>query len=152
MAKRVQVVLTKDVSKLGKLGDVVDVAPGYARNYLFPQSFATNVTPGVMKQVERRKELERQRLAELKAGALEQQAALEKVGALSIAKSVGENDAIFGTVTNQDVADAIKAAANVELDRRDIDVPEVKALGEYSVSVKLHPEVSAKLTINVVAA
>jgi large subunit ribosomal protein L9 len=100
MAKQVQVVLTKDVSKLGKLGDVVTVAPGYARNFLFPQSFATTVTPGVMKQVERRKELERQRLAELKAVALTQKEVLEKAGTLSIVKPVGENEAIFGTVTS----------------------------------------------------
>jgi large subunit ribosomal protein L9 len=145
MAKQLQVVLTKDVSKLGKLGDVVTVAPGYARNFLFPQSFATTVTPGVMKQVERRKELERQRLAELKAVALTQKEVLEKAGTLSIVKPVGENEAIFGTVTSQDVADAIKAAANVEIDRRDLDVPEVKSIGEYTATLKLHPEVSVSL-------
>ncbi len=149
MAKQVQVVLTKDVSKLGKLGDVVTVAPGYARNFLFPQSFATTVTPGVMKQVERRKELERQRLAELKAVALTQKDVLEKAGTLSIVKPVGENEAIFGTVTSQDIADAIKAAANVEIDRRDLDVPEVKSIGEYTATLKLHPEVSVSLTFAV---
>jgi large subunit ribosomal protein L9 len=149
MAKQVQVVLTKDVSKLGKLGDVVTVAPGYARNFLFPQSFATTVTPGVMKQVERRKELERQRLAELKAVALTQKEVLEKAGTLSIVKPVGENEAIFGTVTSQDIADAIKAAANVEIDRRDLDVPEVKSIGEYTATLKLHPEVSVSLTFAV---
>lgn len=152
MAKRVQVVLTKDVSKLGKLGDVVDVAPGYARNYLFPQKVATNVTPGILKQVERRKELERQRLAELKVEALKQKEALEKAGTLSIAKQVGENDAIFGTVTNQEIAEAIKATANIELDRRDIEVPEVKKLGEYNAEIKLHPEVSVSVAFAVVAA
>lgn len=152
MAKRVQVVLTKDVNKLGKLGDVVDVAPGYARNYLFPQGVATNVTPGILKQVERRKELERQRLAELKAEALKQKESIEKAGALTIAKQVGENEAIFGTVTNQDVAEALKAATSVEVDRREIEVPDVNKLGEYKVEVKLHPEVSVSVTVNVVAA
>jgi len=149
MAKQVQVVLTKDVSKLGKLGDVVNVAPGYARNFLFPQSFATTVTPGVMKQVERRKELERQRLAELKAAALTQKEVLEKAGTLTIVKPVGENEAIFGTVTNQDIADAVKAATNVELERRDIEVPEVKSIGSYTATVKLHPEVSVSLAFAV---
>ncbi len=149
MAKQVQVVLTKDVSKLGKLGDVVTVAPGYARNFLFPQSFATTVTPGVMKQVERRKELERQRLAELKAVALTQKEALEKAGTLSIVKPVGENEAIFGTVTSQDIADAIKAAVSIEIDRRDLDVPEVKSIGQYTATLKLHPEVSVSLAFAV---
>ncbi|MEB3292193.1 MAG: 50S ribosomal protein L9 [Synechococcales bacterium] len=151
MAKRVQVVLTQDVYKLGKLGDLVDVAPGYARNYLFPQGIATTVTPGILKQVERRRELERQRLAELKAEAVKQKEALEKAGTLSIAKQVGENDAIFGTVTNQDLADAIKAATNIELDRREITVPDVKKLGNYRADLKLHPEVSVSLAFNVVA-
>ncbi len=151
MAKRVQLVLTKDVSKLGRLGDLVDVAPGYARNYLIPQGMATNVTPGILKQVERRRELERQRLAELKEVALKQKQALEAAGKLSIAVQAGENDAIFGTVTNQDVAEAIKAATSQEVDRRDIHVPDVRKLGEYKVELKLHPEVTAMLTIDVVA-
>ncbi len=66
MAKRVQLVLSKDVSKLGKTGDLVEVAPGYARNYLIPQGVAVPTTPGILRQVERRKELERQRLVEEK--------------------------------------------------------------------------------------
>ena len=74
------------------------------------------------------------------------------MGALSIAKPVGENEAIFGTVTNQDVADAIKAAAKVEVDKREIIVPDINHLGEYSITLKLHPEVSIDLKVNVVAA
>jgi large subunit ribosomal protein L9 len=152
MAKRVQLVLTQDVSKLGRTGDLVEVAPGYARNYLVPQGKASHVTPGILKQVERRRELERQRLAELKEVALKQKAALDSVGALSIAKQAGEKDAIFGTVTNQDVADAIKAAANQDVDRRSITLPDIHKLGEYKAEVKLHPEVSVTITIQVVAA
>jgi large subunit ribosomal protein L9 len=151
MAKRVQLVLTKDVSKLGRSGDLVDVAPGYARNYLIPQGMASHVTPGILKQVERRRELERQRLAELKEVALKQKQALDAVGKLSIAVQAGENDAIFGTVTNQDVADAIKAATNQDIDRRDLQVPDVRKLGDYKVDLKLHPEVTVTLTIEVVA-
>jgi large subunit ribosomal protein L9 len=151
MAKRIQLVLNKDVSKLGRAGDLVEVAPGYARNYLIPQGAAVNVTPGILKQVERRREKERQRLAELKEQSLVQKAALEKVGALAIAKQAGEKDAIFGTVTNQDVADAIKAATGQDLDRRGITLPEIHKLGEYRAEIKLHPEVSATVTIQVVA-
>lgn len=152
MAKRVQLVLTKDVNKLGRTGDLVEVAPGYARNYLVPQGMATHVNAGILRQVERRRELERQRLAELKEVALKQKQALEAAGQLSIAVQAGENDAIFGTVTNQDVADAIKSATNQEVDRRDIHVPDVRKLGDYRVEIKLHPEVSATVTIAVVAA
>jgi large subunit ribosomal protein L9 len=151
MAKRVQVVLSQDVRKLGKLGDLVEVAPGYARNYLLPKGIGLTVTPGVLRQVERRKEQERQRLEELRQVALKQQADLEKAGQLSIAKQAGEDEAIFGTVTNQDIADAIKAAANIELDKRDINVPNIKKLGEYTAEIELHPEVKVNLAFAVVA-
>lgn len=150
MAKRVQLVLSQDVSKLGRSGDLVEVAPGYARNYLLPRGLAVHTTPGILKQVERRREAERQRLLELKKEAETQKAALEKTARLSISKQVGENDAIFGTVTNQDVADAIQSAAGVELDRRTISVPEIHKLGSYKVEIKLHPEVSATIDIQVV--
>lgn len=151
MAKRVQLVLTKDVSKLGKIGDLVEVAPGYARNYLIPQSLADRATPGILKQVERKREKERQRQLELKQQATEQKAALEKVGNLKIAKQVGENEAIFGTVTTQDVADAIQAAASLEIDRRGITIPDIGKLGTYKAEIKLHAEVTAVINIEVVS-
>ncbi|MBD2344409.1 50S ribosomal protein L9 [Anabaena subtropica] len=151
MAKRIQLVLTKDVSKLGRLGDLVEVAPGYARNYLIPQSLATHATPGILKQVERRREQERQRQLELKQQALGQKEALEKVGSLKIAKQVGENEAIFGTVTSQDVADAIQAAANQEVDRRGITIPDISKLGTYKAEIKLFSDVTAQIDIEVVA-
>ena len=151
MAKRIQLVLNKDVSKLGKSGDLVEVAPGHARNYLIPQGMGQNVTPGLLKQVERRKEKERQRLAELKEVSMTQKAALEKAGRLTIAKQIGENDAIFGTVTNQDVADVIKQVTGQDIDRRGITVPDVHKIGDYKAEIKLHPEVTATVMIQVVA-
>lgn len=150
MAKRVQLVLTKDISKLGHNGDLVEVAPGYARNYLLPQGLAVRTTPGILKQVERRREAERQRLLELKKEAEAQKAALEKAGKLAISKQAGEKDAIFGTVTNQDVADVILSATGLEIDRRGITVPEIHKLGTYRVDLKLHPEVTAAVEIQVV--
>ncbi len=150
MAKRVQLVLTQDIHKLGRNGDLVEVAPGYARNYLLPQGMAVRTTPGILKQVERRREAERQRLLELKKEAETQKATLEKAGRLAISKQVGENDAIFGTVTNQDVVDAIQSATGLELDRRGITVPEIHKLGSYRIELKLHPEVTATVEIQVV--
>jgi large subunit ribosomal protein L9 len=150
MAKRIQLVLSKDVSKLGRTGDLVEVAPGYARNYLLPQGFAVRTTPGILKQAERRREAERQRLLELKKEAEAQKAALEKASRLAISKQVGEKEAIFGTVTNQEVADAILSATGMEIDRRGITVPDIHKLGSYQVEVKLHPEVSAVVDIQVV--
>ena len=151
MAKRIQLVLNEDVYKLGKFGDLVDVAPGYARNYLLPKNLATFVTPGILKQVERRRELERQRQEELKQQALEQKAALEKVGSLKIAKQVGENNAIFGTVTSQDVADIIQGSTEMEVDKRGITIPDISSLGTFEAEIKLHSDVSATVNIEVVA-
>ena len=151
MAKRIQLVLNQDVYKLGKSGDLVEVAPGYARNYLLPKGVAIPVTPGVLRQVERRREEERQRLLELKKDAEVQKATLEKMGKLSLSKQVGEGDAIFGTVTDREVAELIQEKTSMELDRRGITVPDVRKTGEYAVSIKLHPDVSATVTISVVA-
>ncbi|WP_310485120.1 50S ribosomal protein L9 [Chamaesiphon sp. VAR_48_metabat_403] len=151
MAKRVQLVLTQDVRKLGKNGDLVEVAPGYARNYLLPQKIATNVTPGILKQAEKRREIERLRLLALKEVALTQKAAIEKAGKFSIAKQVGENEAIFGTVTTAEVADIIKSTTTQEVDKRDITMPDVAKLGTYRAELKLHPEVVVTVEIEVVA-
>lgn len=151
MAKRVQVVLNQDIRKLGKNGDLVEVAPGYARNYLLPRGLALRTTPGVLKQVERRREAERQRLLEIRQQAESLKTALATIGMFTIAKPVGENDAIFGTVTAADVANVIQAMTNKEIDRRDITVPDINKLGEYVVELKLHPEVTATANLRVVA-
>ncbi|NEQ26559.1 MAG: 50S ribosomal protein L9 [Microcoleus sp. SIO2G3] len=150
MAKRIQLVLNEYVYKLGQAGDLVEVAPGYARNFLIPKGLAVRTTPGVLKQVERRRELERQRLAELKGEAEQIKATLEKSPRFSISKQVGENEAIFGTVTDREVAELIQSATGQEIDRRGITVPEVHKLGSYKVDIKLHPEVTATVEIQVV--
>ena len=149
MAKRVQVVLTENISSLGKDGDVVDVAPGYARNFLFPTGKAVNVTPAVLKQIERKKEKEKIASEKIKKEALDFKTALKTIGRFSIKKQVGEDGVLFGTVTNGDVAEAIKVSTKKEVDRRDIQVPDIHTLGSYTVQIKLHQEVSAEVNIEV---
>ncbi len=151
MAKRVQVVLTEDIRKLGQNGDLVEVAPGYARNYLLPNGKAVRTTPGVLKQVERRREAERQRQIEIKQEAEATKKALATIGMFTIQKPVGENDAIFGTVTSSDVADVIKSLSGKEVDRRDITVPDINKLGEYEAQIKLHAEVTATVNLRIIA-
>lgn len=151
MAKRIQVVLQEDIRKLGISGDLVEVAPGYARNYLFPRGLAVRTTPGVLKEVERRREEIRQRLEQIKKDAESMKTALETIGMFVIKKPVGEEDAIFGTVTSADVAEAISEATQKEVDRRDINVPDINKLGEYQVTIKLHAEVTAIVNIRVAA-
>ena len=149
MAKRVQVVLTENISSLGKDGDVVEVAPGYARNFLFPTGKAVNVTPSVLKQIERKREKERIVAEEIKKEALNFKTALKTIGRFAIKKQVGEDGVLFGTVTNGDVAEAIKVSTKKEIDRRDIQVPDIHTLGSYTVQIKLHQEVSAEVNIEV---
>ena len=149
MAKRVQVVLNADVLSLGKDGDLVEVAPGYARNYLLPQRKAVPVTPAVMRQVEARRAKEAARQAALKAEAEAFRTALTTIGRFTVKKQTGGDDVLFGTVTNGDVAEVIEAATKQELDRRDILVPEIHRTGSYKVQIKLHPEVTAEINLEV---
>ncbi len=149
MAKRVQVVLTESITSLGKDGDVVEVAPGYARNFLLPYGKAVNVTPSVLKQIERKREKEKIAAEKLKQEARDFKTALTTIGRFVIKKQVGEDGVLFGTVTNGDVAEAIKAATKKDIERRDITVPDVHNLGSYIAKVKLHPEVSTEINIEV---
>ena len=151
MAKRIPVVLSQNVSKLGKSGDLVDVAPGYARNYLIPQGLGTLATPGILRQVEQRREKERQAKLAERQEAESRKTALKTIGRLVIRKQVGEGKAIFGTVTTQEVADIIKEQAGLEVDKRGITVPDISITGNYEVEVKLHPEVTATVEIEVAA-
>lgn len=150
MAKRVSVVLNQSVSKLGNNGDLVDVAPGYARNYLIPQGIASIATKGIVRQVEARREQERQQKLAEKQAAENKKVAFKTIGKLTIRKQVGEENAIFGTVTTQEIADVIKEQAGIEVDRRGIEVPDIGTTGNYQAEVKLHPEVSATVDFQVI--
>ena len=151
MAKRVSVVLSEDVLSLGKNGDLVDVAPGYARNFLLPQGKAVPLPPAVLKQVEHRRAKEAERQAALKQEALDFRTALDTIGRFTVKKQTGGDDVLFGTVTNGDVAEAIEAATKKEVDRRDIIVPEIHRTGTYKVQVKLHSAVTAEINLEVVS-
>ena len=151
MAKRVQVVLSEDILSLGKDGDLVEVAPGYARNFLLPHGKALPVTPAVLKQVEHRRAKEAERLAALKADAVAFRTALDTIGRFTVKKQTGGDDVLFGTVTNVDVAEALESATKKEIVRRDILVPEIHRTGKYAVQVKLHSEVTAEINLEVVS-
>ena len=144
-----KVILKSDVERLGKVGEVVTVAPGYARNYLMPRRLALEATEGNLAGIE----VEKKRYAKTQARAAgEARALAEKLGALSltIRQSAGENDRLFGTVTTMDIAAALEKEG-LSVDRRQISIDEpIKTLGIYTVPVKLHPEVTAALKVWVV--
>jgi len=151
MSKRVKVALIESISSLGKDGDIVEVAPGYARNFLLPFGKAVNVTPSVLKQIERKKAKEKIAADNLKQEAVDFETALKTIGRFKIKKQVGEDGVLFGTVTNGDVAEAIEETTKKEIDRRTITVPDIHNLGSYVVKIKLHPEVNAEVKIEVIS-
>ena len=145
-----KVILRADVEKLGKLGDLVEVRPGYGRNYLLPQGYAMQATPANLKVFE----LERKKLqakTEALRGAAASLAAQIEKAVVSIAMRVGENDKLYGSVTSGMIAEAL-AAQNIEVDRRRIllDTP-IRMLGEHPIRVRLHADVVAQFTLSIVA-
>lgn len=139
-----KVILRKNFDQLGKVGDVVNVKDGYARNYLIPRQIAYQATKGNIRALdEEKKQILKKEAKELEA-AQSLAAELEKVS-ITIPVKVGEEDKIFGSVTNQMIADALKEKG-YDLDKRKIEITEpIKSLGIYNVSIKLHPNVSANV-------
>ncbi len=150
MGKRVQLVLNEDVRKLGYTGDLVEVAPGFARNYLIPKGMAYRATPGVLKQIEHRKAEELKRLESIKGEAEKQKIALQTIGTFRIEQKAGEENVLFGRVTSPDIAELVASISGFEIDKRGIDIPDIRTLGTYDVDIKLHPDVTAVVKVEVV--
>jgi large subunit ribosomal protein L9 len=146
----VQVILREDVANLGNVGDVVKVRAGYARNYLLPRNLAVEANPRNLREFEHQKRIAMYRRETKKNAALGIKAKIES-RSLTIKARAGEEGKLFGSVTNQDIERALRETG-VEVDRRKILLAEpIKQLGEFTVGVKLDPEVEAALKIQVVA-
>jgi large subunit ribosomal protein L9 len=144
-----EVILRADVPKLGQRGQVVNVAPGYARNYLLPRKLAMPASAGNMKVVEQEKASAVRREATEHGQAQDLASQLAEV-TVTIARKVGEADHLFGSVTALDIADALEAKG-FHLDRRKIHLEEpIKHLGEYDVPLRLHRELHTTLKVQVV--
>lgn len=145
-----EVILRDHVENVGRRGEVVKVADGYARNYLLPRKLALVATPGNLKQIERERVKLDAKEAEEKGGA-EGIAARMAAVVVIITRRVGETGALYGSVTTADIAEAL-AKAGHETDKRKLGLREpIKALGEYTVPLKLHREVIVQLPVKVVA-
>lgn len=142
-----KVILTENLPKLGEVGDICEVADGYARNYLLPQGFAILATEGALKQVEHLKRQEARRRERVRGDAIVFKETLEGL-ALAFKAKVGETGRLYGSITSGDIAERIAAETGQEVDRRKIvlDNP-LKELGTFDVPVKLLPEVTAHLTV-----
>jgi large subunit ribosomal protein L9 len=145
-----QVILREDIEKLGKIGDLVKVADGYARNFLVPMKKAIEATPKNVNAMEHARKMVSDRLRKLKKEAT---AEADKIKGLSITikAKTGEEGKLFGSVTSMDIAEAAKAQG-VVIDKRKIVLAEpIKRLGEFTVPVKLHADIAAELKVSVVA-
>lgn len=144
-----KVILREDVSNLGTAGAIVNVAPGYARNYLIPRSYAIPATSNNMKAFEHEKRVMESRRTKRRKEAEGMKAKLERISC-SISKKVGEQDKLFGSVTNQDIEKAF-AAEGFTIDKKDILLTEpIKALGVYTVPIRVFDEVIANAKVWVV--
>jgi large subunit ribosomal protein L9 len=146
-----EVILRDHVENLGRRGEIVKVADGYARNFLLPRNLALPATDGNRKRVERERKVLETRETEERQSA---EAVASRLAALdlSIARKVGENDQLYGSVTNADIADLLKEKG-FEIDRRKILLADpIKALGANTVPVKLHRDVTAQVRVTVTKA
>jgi len=146
----IEVILREDVKSLGKAGELVRVRPGYARNFLLPKGLAYEASEGNKQRIAAETKA---RTTRLEAGKVEAQAFAARLAAASVTLTgkAGEEGKLFGSVTAQDVADAL-ARQNIQVDRRRIELEHpIKTLGSHAVVVRLHPEVHAEVRVQVVA-
>lgn len=145
-----KVLLKEDVIKLGSCGDEVEVKDGYGRNFLIPAGKAIKATPKNLKQFNHQKSIVQRKSRKLQGEAQEVADAIAKI-TLTVTKKVGGQDKLFGSVTTQELADLMDAKG-ISLDKRKIQMAEpIKALGEFKLKIKLHPEVTAEINLSVVA-
>jgi large subunit ribosomal protein L9 len=143
-----QIILQEDIDKLGHRGEVVTVKPGYARNYLLPKKLAIEATTGNMKALERiRGALAKKTATELEAA--QKQAALLNGVSLAFKRKTGENDQMFGSVTSADIAEGL-TVQGFKIEKRQVQLADpLKALGEYTVTIKVFRDVTAEVKVHV---
>ncbi|AIF54069.1 MULTISPECIES: 50S ribosomal protein L9 [unclassified Pelosinus] len=146
-----KVILQQEVKKLGKKGEIIEVSEGYARNYLLAQKLAIPATASNVNNASQQKASEERKLQRALDEANLLAAQMAKVE-VTIGVKMGEGGKLFGSVASKDIADALLAQHKIEMDKRKIDLKDaIKSLGTYPVSIKLHPEVSAKIQVHIIA-
>jgi len=146
-----KIILTKDIDSLGKEGITIEVSNGYARNYLIPRRLAIPATKEAQKFYEKKRKKLEEKLTAQKAELEELAKKLESLE-LIIRVDAQESGKLFGSVTSSNIAEAIKEALGIEIDRRKIELPEhIKGVGAYEIPIKLHPDVICKVKFKVEA-
>jgi large subunit ribosomal protein L9 len=148
----VKVILLTEVKGLGKKGQVCEVADGYGRNFLLPRGLAVEATAGNIQDMAHKKAAEEKRRENEKQMALVLAERLNKL-IVEVTTKTGEGGRLFGSVTNKEIAEALKKRYNIDLDKRKIEVKEpIKTLGDYVIPVRLYPDIIAKVQVQVVEA
>ncbi|RMD46459.1 MAG: 50S ribosomal protein L9 [Aquificota bacterium] len=145
-----KVILVKDVEGWGTLGDIIEVKPGFARNYLIPKGLAYPATDSYVKHV---KEILKQKSRKLEREKQKAKEIAEKVNGLEleIQRPVGPTGKMYGSVSSTDIVEAIKEKTGIEIDKKKIMLRNpIRDLGAYNITIRLHPEISAKLKINII--
>lgn len=146
-----KVILLEDVKKLGKAGDVVEVSDGYARNYLIPRGLAEKADKGKIRALQEKARVEERRQEKEREEAMAIAESL-KERAITVKVKTGEQGRLYGSITSMDIADAIEKEFGVSVDKKKVEISEpIKALGSYSVSVRLFPGIISNVKVNVVA-
>ncbi len=147
--KEVQVLIKQSTPNLGKVGNLLVVKSGYARNYLIPQQIAELATQTAIKTLElKQKEFEQNEKVQIEL-CLKKKSTLEQIDKFIIQKRIGENNKVFGKITLKQILSAIESKTNLDLNKASIDLPEIKELGIYSITVVLHPTAKANLKIEI---
>ena len=144
-----KVILKEDVKNLGKMGDIVNVAAGYANNFLIPKKLAVEAITENIKAIEHQKKMIQEKAKKIKNASKD---LADKIASLTlnIKAKAGEEEKLFGSITSMDIADALKNEG-IDIDRKKILLEEpIKRLGSYSVSIKLHPDITTQLNIIVI--
>lgn len=151
MAKKtVQIVLNKDIHKLGKTGDLKHVALGYARNYLLPSQVASLATPTILKSIEQqaliKKQVEQQLVKQLEKLKI----AIEGIGQITLNKKLNNSNKIFGSVTDREIVEIINSNLGQTIDRKSIIIPEISEIGNYEIQINLGYKINTKLNLQVI--
>ncbi|KJR44229.1 LSU ribosomal protein L9p [Desulfosporosinus sp. I2] len=144
-----KVILQSDVKGTGKKGQILEVADGFARNFLFPKKLAIEATTGNIQDVSHKKEVEQRRKEKEKEDAIKLGVKLNAL-LIEVKTKTGEGGRLFGSVTSKEITEALKKQHGVEVDKRKLEIKDpIKTLGDFEVLVKVHPEVVAKLQVHV---
>lgn len=145
-----KIILLKDVKGLGKAGELVNAKDGYARNFLLPRNLAIEATPGNIKKWEERKKVEEAKEKEEYEKALKLKEKIENL-TVELKGKAGEGGRLFGSITSKDISEALKKQHKIDIDRRKIELKDnIKSIGITTVEVKVYPEISASLKVEVI--